>query len=73
MSISYIDGFICPKCGQVNKGIVHDSRFALYGKRRRRECEKCGERYTTIETCASRPLKFYRAFMEEKSNGNKKA
>ncbi|HGD6557720.1 TPA: transcriptional regulator NrdR [Streptococcus agalactiae] len=40
----------CPKCGY-NKSSVVDSRQAEEGTtiRRRRECEKCGNRFTTFE------------------------
>ena len=41
----------CPFCG-VNDTRVIDSRLASDGSqvRRRRECSKCKERYTTFET-----------------------
>ncbi len=38
----------CPYCGQVSSRVV-DSRTAESGIRRRRECQSCGERYTTYE------------------------
>ena len=41
----------CPFCGHVETK-VNDSRLAGEGRqiRRRRECLKCGERFTTFET-----------------------
>jgi transcriptional repressor NrdR len=41
----------CPFCGHVETK-VNDSRLAVEGRqiRRRRECLKCGERFTTFET-----------------------
>lgn len=39
---------ICPDCG--NHGVdVKDSRPCESGRRRRRVCQKCGYRWTTIE------------------------
>lgn len=38
----------CPYCGQVTTRVV-DSRTADRGIRRRRECQECGERFTTYE------------------------
>ena len=40
----------CPKCKNVETKVT-DSRLAEQGKviRRRRECEKCGRRFTTFE------------------------
>lgn len=40
----------CPKCKNIETKVV-DSRLAEQGKviRRRRECEKCGRRFTTFE------------------------
>lgn len=47
----------CPKCGY-NKSSVVDSRQAEEGTtiRRRRECEKCGNRFTTFERLEELPL-----------------
>lgn len=47
----------CPKCGY-NKSSVVDSRQAEEGTtiRRRRECEKCGNRFTTFERLKELPL-----------------
>ena len=45
------EGFICPKCRKLTIGKVIDSRQTNYGRRRRRVCENCGGRFTTIETC----------------------
>ena len=40
----------CPKCKNLETKVI-DSRLAEQGKviRRRRECEKCGRRFTTFE------------------------
>ena len=38
----------CPHCGN-DKSCVVDSRKCADGIRRRRECENCGERWTTYE------------------------
>lgn len=38
----------CPKCNSRKTKVV-DSREKPYGTYRRRECEKCGERFTTYE------------------------
>ena len=40
----------CPKCTSIEDRVI-DSRIAEDGKsiRRRRECEKCGSRFTTFE------------------------
>lgn len=47
----------CPKC-QYNGSRVVDSRPADEGRaiRRRRECEKCGFRFTTFERIEAAPL-----------------
>lgn len=47
----------CPKCGY-NKSSVVDSRQAEEGTtiRHRRECEKCGNRFTTFERLEELPL-----------------
>jgi len=37
----------CPKCG--GKSIVIDVRKVAYGVRRRRSCEECGCRFSTVE------------------------
>lgn len=37
----------CPHCGKTTK--VLESRESEHGLRRRRECEKCGKRFTTYE------------------------
>lgn len=42
------DLFPCPECGGKLKAVI-DSRSALSGVRRRRECVK-GHRFTTLET-----------------------
>ena len=46
-------GIICPHCGKASNGDTIDSRPTAYGRRRRRICEHCGKRYTTIENCVS--------------------
>lgn len=39
----------CPKCGSVNVRVL-DSRMRQSGeKHRRRMCEECGTRFTTVE------------------------
>ncbi len=47
----------CPFCGQTNNRVV-DSRTSREGRavRRRRECQGCGERFTTYESVEERPL-----------------
>lgn len=47
----------CPYCGDLESKVV-DSRPAEEGGsiRRRRECQKCGKRFTTYETIESLPL-----------------
>ncbi|MCT4787352.1 NrdR family transcriptional regulator, partial [Exiguobacterium aestuarii] len=47
----------CPKCDH-NGTRVLDSRPVQdhYSIRRRRECEKCGYRFTTFETVEQTPL-----------------
>lgn len=48
----------CPQCGQVGKGEVLESRESRDGLviRRRRQCEHCGERFTTYERLEEKPL-----------------
>lgn len=41
-------GLLCPKCGYHQSSVV-DSRPSGSEQRRRRECLKCGERFTTYE------------------------
>ena len=54
----------CPKCKNLDTKVI-DSRATEDGKaiRRRRECEKCGARFTTFER-----LEFV-SFMVTKSSG----
>lgn len=54
----------CPKCKNLDTKVI-DSRATEDGKaiRRRRECEKCGARFTTFER-----LEFI-SFMVTKSSG----
>ena len=46
-------GFICPKCKKHCSGKVIESRETDYGRRRRRICELCNTRFTTIEKCVT--------------------
>ena len=41
----------CPKCTSIEDKVI-DSRISREGStiRRRRECEACGERFSTLET-----------------------
>ena len=41
-------GVICPKCGYTKSCII-TTRQHYDGLYRRRECEKCGERFSTYE------------------------
>ena len=50
-------GIFCPYCGKLTNGKVIDTRPTFGGRRRRRICESCGKRYSTVESCA---LKFRR-------------
>lgn len=47
----------CPKCNSIKSSVV-DSRQAEDGNtiRRRRECEQCGERFTTYERVEEKTL-----------------
>lgn len=45
-------GILCPSCGR-NSSRVVESREAKNSVRRRRECVRCGGRWTTIEREAS--------------------
>lgn len=42
----------CPNCGEPNTQVV-DTRMITNGVRRRRQCPKCGQRFTTYEYPAS--------------------
>ena len=42
-------GIICPYCKEVSDTRVIDSRPCRLGVKRRRECQFCGKRYTTVE------------------------
>lgn len=55
----------CPSCGFGCSSVV-DSRPIDGRQKRRRECEKCGYRYTTIEVCVDEYVDF------EKSKENVK-
>jgi transcriptional repressor NrdR len=52
----------CPFCGDIDTKVV-DSRSSLDKIRRRRECLRCGRRFTTYETVESAPI------MIRKKNG----
>jgi len=47
----------CPYCGHTNNRVI-DSRASRDDRavRRRRECQNCGERFTTYEVVEERPL-----------------
>ncbi len=47
-----LSGILCPSCGR-NSSRVVESREAKNSVRRRRECVRCGGRWTTIEREAS--------------------
>ena len=44
------NGYRCPECGS-HRAMCYESRFSpKYGyRRRRRECEACGHRFSTYE------------------------
>ena len=46
------DGLRCPSCGAsyVRQRVTDSRGRRAGGVRRRRECESCGSRYTTVET-----------------------
>ena len=46
---------LCPFCGHENSKVI-DSRDSGEGIRRRRECSRCGLRYTTAERVQTRAL-----------------
>lgn len=46
----------CPKCG--SDSYVIDSRDKPYGIRRRRQCENCGYKWTTLETRIESYMRF---------------
>ncbi|PIN72830.1 hypothetical protein COV21_00930, partial [Candidatus Woesearchaeota archaeon CG10_big_fil_rev_8_21_14_0_10_45_5] len=45
----------CPFCGFENT-VVLETRESDSGTRRRRECEKCGKRFTTYENIEHSPI-----------------
>ena len=45
------NGVACPAC-ESRRSLVKDSRPAPYGIRRRRVCESCAHRWTTLEVRA---------------------
>lgn len=57
-------GFQCPYCGEICKGRISDSRRTAYGKRRRRECDKCGKKFTTVEFTINKPSEVYQMFLK---------
>lgn len=63
----------CPSC-QHNNTRVLDSRPVDEGKsiRRRRECEKCGYRFTTFEKVEEIPLIVVKKKEQEKSLAERK-
>ncbi|SMD18576.1 hypothetical protein SAMN05880593_13536 [Rhizobium sp. RU36D] len=48
-SVHQLQGILCPACG-MNASMVKDSREIPGAVRRRRECVRCGGRWTTIES-----------------------
>lgn len=52
-------GILCPYCGKKSNGKIIDTRQVVGGRRRRRICESCGERFTTFESCAYRIGRFF--------------
>lgn len=42
-------GIRCPKCSNSETTVVDSRPTQRAGIRRRRECESCGERFTTVE------------------------
>ena len=50
-----VDLMHCPQCGESDTRVV-DSRDYSRGVRRRRECVRCGARFTTLEQFQSRSL-----------------
>lgn len=45
-------GLVCPKCSSIRHHVI-DSRPSGDALRRRRECKRCGERFTTLEKGAA--------------------
>lgn len=44
-------GLPCPRCGHENS-LIPDSRQSPHGRRRRRECQACFHRWSTMEVDA---------------------
>lgn len=44
-----VRSFKCPHCGKIVLGAIVDSRPIPYGRIRRRFCEQCYTRFTTVE------------------------
>lgn len=63
-------GFICPNCKRRVIGMTVDSRVTLYGRRRRKICEACGKRFTTVEYLVGSDMNGLNGGIE---NANKKA
>lgn len=62
-----LNGFVCPKCKKVALTRCIDSRHYWFGIKRRRECEFCGERFSTVEIMgdAIQVEKFYESMEKE--------
>ena len=48
---------MCPKCKQQDQLKTIDSRPAVYGVKRRKECLSCGHRFTTIEIAVPKKIR----------------
>ena len=64
-------GMVCPFCNKVCGAKTIDSRRTDYGRRRRRECEFCGKRFTTIEFPIMRRSDLYRLYIEKEEEWKK--
>ena len=64
-------GIYCPYCGERSNGKIIDTRPTYGGRRRRRVCENCGKRFTTIESCHIKYVNLYEQNMRGDRNGNK--
>lgn len=61
-------GIICPHCGNMSNGKIVDTRPTMFGKRRRRLCEHCGKRFTTIENCVAKQRNYtYKGVTKDES------
>lgn len=43
-----MEGIVCPGCNSIRTKVI-DSRDHEFGRKRRRLCQRCGERFTTWE------------------------